>query len=461
MYAVEKILGAPAGTKVRLTPAAVMINDGSGHKAVNALMAAGSPAAVSSAAGLAASGAPQPDMAASSGISESVRKNITVVLDHDIPAGSFASAFIQKKLIDFSRAWGLDFIQSAGIGYELLYDTKVLPGTVFVSCGSHNSIMGVKGALGFSLTPEAMAGLLAEGCMELTVPETVQVRLTGSFAPGISAWDFAFNHMDLQEPWNQAVRSKVIEYIDETEGGLSESERKVICLGAESQGAFSALFAGAGSTIAADSAGCRGAAPGAEVAGAADTGAEAVDDAAAGPGGTENAITPAADSENAGLTADLSDIHPVAVLPGNLGNHRDLRTLPAVKADACFIGGCAGGRIEVLREAAAILKGRRICRELRLLVGFVDNKTYLQALEEGLIDIFLDCGAQVTNPGCASCRSTSIGVVGDGEVLVSCGCYNDPGCVGTKDSKVYLVSGAEVARTALRGWLDISERRRQ
>ena len=84
-------------------------------------------------------------------------------------------------------------------------------------------------------------------------------------------------------------------------------------------------------------------------------------------------------------------------------------------------------------------------------MGFVDNETYLKAMDEGLIDIFLDCGAQVTNPGCASCRSSSIGVVGDGEVLLSTGCYNDPGCAGTKDSYVYLASAVNVARAALTG----------
>lgn len=74
-------------------------------------------------------------------------------------------------------------------------------------------------------------------------------------------------------------------------------------------------------------------------------------------------------------------------------------------------------------------------------------------MKEGLIEVFFDCGAQVTNPGCASCRTTSIGVVGDGETMASTGCYNYPGCCGTSASRVYLASAETVARAALSGYL--------
>ena len=74
-------------------------------------------------------------------------------------------------------------------------------------------------------------------------------------------------------------------------------------------------------------------------------------------------------------------------------------------------------------------------------------------MEEGLIDVFLDCGAQVTNPGCASCLTTSIGVIGDGEVMASTGCFHYSGCCGTPASRVYLVSAQTAAQAALSGYL--------
>ena len=74
-------------------------------------------------------------------------------------------------------------------------------------------------------------------------------------------------------------------------------------------------------------------------------------------------------------------------------------------------------------------------------------------MEEGLIDVFLDCGAQVTNPGCASCLTTSIGVIGDGEVMASTGCFHYSGCCGTPASRVYLVSARTAAQAALSRYL--------
>ena len=110
-----------------------------------------------------------------------------------------------------------------------------------------------------------------------------------------------------------------------------------------------------------------------------------------------------------------------------------LTALSDIRVDACFIGGCSSGRIEELREAAEILRGHHIRRELRLLIGFASNTDYLQAMEEGLIDVFLDCGAQ--------------------EVMASTGCFHYSGCCGTPASRVYLVSARTAAQAALSGYL--------
>ena len=137
-----------------------------------------------------------------------------------------------------------------------------------------------------------------------------------------------------------------------------------------------------------------------------------------------------AEDAPADTTLQLEDYPPCAILPGSLPEDpmeaQPLTALSDIRVDACFIGGCSSGRIEELREAAEILRGHHIRRELRLLIGFASNTDYLQAMEEGLIDVFLDCGAQVTNPGCASCLATSIGVIGDGEVMPLPGASTTP-----------------------------------
>ncbi|MBQ6621971.1 MAG: hypothetical protein IJH75_03980 [Mogibacterium sp.] len=370
MNYIEQRLGAPAGSRVRIVPDRILLTDGPGHAAAEAMLEQGKAPA------------------------EALRSRITVILDHDIPAGSFASAFIQKHLIDFARENGLAFLQSAGIAYELL---KVRKDDIVVSCGEHGTILGAQGALWFRLSEAEMQALLEQGETELTVPETVNVRVEGRLPEGAERYDAAL--------WmaSQAARDgKAMALSDCTERGLTQDDRKVLCLLLSRAGAATAYFA-------------------------------------------EDAGEPAE-------TFDLSSVQPVTVNPGSILDVVPLAETE-VPVNACFIGGCAGGRIEELRLAASILKGRRIRRELRLLIGFVDNETYLQAVHEGLVDIFFDCGAQVTNPGCASCQTTSIGVVGDGEVLASTGCYNSIGCSGTEKSRIRIASAGSVARAALTGVL--------
>ena len=90
-------------------------------------------------------------------------------------------------------------------------------------------------------------------------------------------------------------------------------------------------------------------------------------------------------------------------------------------------------------------------RGTRLTVCPVSNEVYLQAVAEGIIEQLIDCGVQIINPGCGSCRTQSIGVVGDGEAMISTGCYNFSGCAGTEDSKVYLASTRSVALASVGG----------
>lgn len=224
----------------------------------------------------------------------------------------------------------------------------------------------------------------------------------GDFAPGATAYDIA-----LACAGKKGAEGRLLLLHDHTARGLTRAEKQTLCLMAQRAGAVSALFT--------------------------------------------------AEDAPADTTLQLEDYPPCAILPGSLPEDpmeaQPLTALSDIRVDACFIGGCSSGRIEELREAAEILRGHHIRRELRLLIGFASNTDYLQAMEEGLIDVFLDCGAQVTNPGCASCLTTSIGVIGDGEVMASTGCFHYSGCCGTPASRVYLVSARTAAQAALSGYL--------
>ncbi len=119
------------------------------------------------------------------------RAQVVVILDHDIPAGSFQSAFRQKALIDFSRANSLEFIQSAGISYQLLMQGRLASGSLLVTCGQHVAQVGAIGALGLHFSPEELARWLQGGELTLPAPQPLHIRLEGDFAPGATAYDIA------------------------------------------------------------------------------------------------------------------------------------------------------------------------------------------------------------------------------------------------------------------------------
>ena len=122
-----------------------------------------------------------------------------------------------------------------------------------------------------------------------------------------------------------------------------------------------------------------------------------------------------------------------------------------VKIDEAFLGSCNNGRIDELRVGAAIVKDRRVSDHVRFLVVPASNEVYLQAMEEGLIDIFMKSGAIIMNPNCSVCWGSCQGVIGEHEVLISTGTRNFKGRAGHPSSKVYLASAATVAASAVRG----------
>ena len=116
-----------------------------------------------------------------------------------------------------------------------------------------------------------------------------------------------------------------------------------------------------------------------------------------------------------------------------------------------FIGGCAGGTLEALRLTARLWQGRKVCPYVRVLVAPCTSAVYLQALEEGLMDVFLDAGALVMNQGCSACWAQSQGRCSAGEVFATTGCINRPDWAGRDNNGIYLVSVANAAQAALSG----------
>ena len=138
-------------------------------------------------------------------------------------------------------------------------------------------------------------------------------------------------------------------------------------------------------------------------------------------------------------------------IPHNVDNVVSVTEIGDVKIDQAFIGSCNNGRIEELRVAAQILQGKKIAPYVKLFISPASKEVYLQALEEGLMDIFIDSGAMVLNQIVVFAGADAKGVIGEGETLISTGTRNFKGRAGHPNSSVYLASAATVAASALTG----------
>jgi 3-isopropylmalate/(R)-2-methylmalate dehydratase large subunit len=151
------------------------------------------------------------------------------------------------------------------------------------------------------------------------------------------------------------------------------------------------------------------------------------------------------------IELDLSALEPMVAAPHSPSNGLSIREAVGVKIHQAFLGSCTNGRIGDLRKAAAILKGRKVHPEVRLIVTPASQAIYAQAIEEGLISIFVDAGALVTNPGCGVCLGGHLGVLASGETCISTSNRNFRGRMGSFDAYIYLASPETVAASAIAG----------
>jgi len=148
---------------------------------------------------------------------------------------------------------------------------------------------------------------------------------------------------------------------------------------------------------------------------------------------------------------EKEQLGPMVAIPDSPTNGQPVAEVIGVPIDQAFIGSCTNGRIEDLEIAARILKGKKIRNGVRLIITPASKETYIHALHEGLIEIFVDAGGIVTNSTCGACVGGHLGVLGAGEVCISSTNRNFRGRMGHKDASIYLASPATVAASALEG----------
>lgn len=354
-------------------------------------------------------------------------ESLVFIIDHNIPAESEATAAVHNKMRNFAAEHGIKLHDGEGVCHQIMLEKYVNPAQVVIGADSHTCSMGAVGAFGSGVGSTDLVGAAATGQIWLMVPDTIRINLKGSFRKGVYARDLILKIIG--DLGSGGATYKTIEFSGEAMSGLTMDDRIVLCNMVVEAGAKNGIVE-----------------PDEVTAAYLESRGRAV----------ENSHFLKSDSNctySAEYSYNLEEIEPALTAPhfvDNYGTTEEGANL-ALPITQGFIGSCNNGRIEQLRVAAAILKGKRIKPEVKLLISPASQEIYLQAIEEGLVEIFIDSGAMILNPNCSVCWGACQGVIGKGERMLSTGTRNFKGRAGSPEAEVYLASAATVAASCLEG----------
>ena len=344
--------------------------------------------------------------------------------DCNVPARDTGYAENQQICRIFARETGVRvFDVRAGIGSHVVIERGIAaPGSIVVGTDSHLNILGAVGCFGQGMGDRDIAYVFASGRNWFEVPETMRVVLEGSIDYPVTAKDVTL--AVIRELGSAGALGKVIEFTGAGAESLSLSGKITLASMATEMGAVAAFLPVDGTTL---------------------------DwmERRAGGGSFDTVTADEGAAYTSTLTIDLSKVEPLAACPFSPSNVKPISEIEGKRIDTAFLGSCTNGRFEDMVHAASILKGRRVKEGVSLKVVPATEEVYERMLAEGILQIFVEAGALVSNPGCSGCASGQIGMVGKGEIQLSTSNRNFAGKQGKGET--YLVSPAVLAASVVAG----------
>lgn len=357
---------------------------------------------------------------------------IAIILDHRVPAESSKTATNQKKIRDFVTKQGITKFHDirgdeGGICHQILPENGyVRPGKVVVGTDSHTTSHGALGAFSFGIGATEMASVWALGSvLNVEVPGTIKVVVKGKFRENVYPKDLILYLIG--QLTAEGANFKVIEFHGDTIENMSTSGRLVICNMTVEAGATSGIVPPDKETLRYLK----------EEAGVSET----IELLGPDPDAVYDRV----------IEIDASKIEPQIACPHTVDNVKPLSELEGKKINQIVIGSCTNGRLDDIEIAAKILKGKKVARNVRMLVFPASCRIYKQAVEKGYVSILMDAGAVVMNSGCGPCLGVHQGALADGDIALATTNRNFKGRMGNPNAEVYLCSPASAAVSAISG----------
>ena len=353
-------------------------------------------------------------------------KKVVFVMDHFTPAKDIQSAEIVKRCREFARQHGITFydVGRAGIQHILLPEQGLVsPGDVIAGADSHTCTHGFLGAFGTGIGSTDAAAAMALGEIWLKVPESIKCVYHGNLPRWVGGKDLILH--TISRIGVDGARYQAMEFAGEVVERLSLAHRFTMANMAIEAGAKTGLFA-------------------------ADEKARAFVAKTGGRAGVYHRSDP--DAEYAAVYEfEVDPFEPFVAVPFLPENVKPVSALSDLAIDQVVIGMCTNGNLEDLRAAAEVLRGRKIHPRVRAVVIPGSQQVYLDALREGLIDVFVEAECSVSTPTCGPCLGGHMGVIASGERCVSTSNRNFRGRMGHATSEVYLANPYVAAASAVAG----------
>ena len=357
---------------------------------------------------------------------------VAVIFDHRVPAESAKTATNQKKVREFVGAQAVTKFHDirgdvGGICHQILPESGyVRPGAVIVGTDSHTTSHGALGAFAFGIGATEMASVWALGvALNVEVPATLKVVVTGRFKKFVGPKDLILYLIGLLTA--QGANFKAIEFHGGTIRRMSTSGRLTLCNMAVEAGATAGI-------VPADQ----------------ETERYLREEA-----GVTDAIAPVVPDADAiyerTIKVNVNHLTTQIACPHTVDNVRPVFEVTGCRVHQIVIGSCTNGRLDDLKVAAEILKGRHVASNTRMLVFPASGRIFRQALARGYVGTLMQAGAVVMNSGCGPCLGIHEGALGDGETALSTTNRNFKGRMGNATAEVYLCSPAVAAASAITG----------